>query len=391
MAVVYADLRFARSPAQEPPTTDLSQIYGEWEVTYENVKPLREQGERREDSSTPVLRRWLHRFSAVHSPYVTVCLMPICLVLLGATIRLSVDLSQMSHLHEEIAGQFEKLQEDHRALNATLLDTILQKEQDLQGKEEMLIKTRAELEKTQNLLGTSRGSNTDMNQRLEATVRQRNQLQSDLRDCQMDLQRKMVELGETSGQRTSCQNELNSCRWDQGTINNHYRQSQSSVADKSKQLNTAQGNLAKAQWELQNVKNNLKETERNLDEIRRSDAQKGKNLLALQQQWSEVQQCVSVSCKNPSNAEIGPYNDPFNYCPDVWQQIGDQCYYFSNESKYRLASEIFCRGTGAVLAKIEESDDILKEMITKSSRSYWIGLKKVEHSNLFHWSDNSKQ
>ncbi|OCU02834.1 B-cell differentiation antigen CD72 [Xenopus laevis] len=392
MAVVYADLRFARSPAQEPPPTDLSQIYGEWEVTYENVKPLREQGEWRGESSTPTLRHWLHRFSAVHSPYVTACLLPICLVLLGATIRLSVLLSQVSQLHEETAGQLEKLQEDHRALNATQLGTILQQEQDLHWKEKMLINTRAELEKMQNLLTNSRGSNTEMNQSLDITVKQRNQLQSDLSGCRTELETKKEELGRMSSQQTSCQTELRSCNWDKERINNIYKQSQKSLSDTNTKLKASEENLDWAQRELQNVKNNLQETQRNLEEIRESDEQKGKNLSALQKQWSEVQQCVS--CESHNNLESGPYNDPFDYCPDMWEQIEDQCYYFSSESQYRLQSETACRRTGAVLAKIEESDDILKDMIAKSSHSYWIGLKKVElpdKANIFQWSDNTSQ
>ncbi|KAE8636993.1 hypothetical protein XENTR_v10003255 [Xenopus tropicalis] len=392
MAVVYADLRFARTPAQEPPHTDLSQIYGEWGVTYENVTPLREHGEGRKDSHTPVLRRWLNRFLALHSPYVTACLLPICLVLLGATIRLSVRLSQVSHLHEETASQLEKLQEEHRDLNATLLGTIVWKEHELEVKEEILKQTRAELEQTQYLLGNSRGSNTETNQRLDTAIKQKNKFQSDFNVCQVDLQRKAAELDQNSRQLTSCQWSLDSCAQEKININNNYRRLQNFLSDKTKKLEAAQKTLSDTQRELLTVRNVLRETERNLEETRESDAQRGKNLSALQQRWSEVQQCVS--CENHKNGESGAYDDPFDYCPDVWEQIGDQCYYFSSESQYRLQSETACRSSGAVLAKLEESDDILKKMIAKSSRSYWIGLKKVEHqgqTNLFRWSDNSSQ
>ncbi|PIO30864.1 hypothetical protein AB205_0050930 [Aquarana catesbeiana] len=147
---------------------------------------------------------------------------------------------------------------------------------------------------------------------------------------------------------------------------------------------------------LQQIQSRLHESQRNTQEqLEMLNNMEGRlseledNLKKLEYKLSEQEekQCNQVESlgDNVSGSEL----HSSIICPEGWRQIDKTCYYFSSESKVRIKAAEDCTRKKATLAKIQESDSILKAMVEADRRSFWIGLRRV--NNTWKWSDESLQ
>ncbi|XP_075043448.1 uncharacterized protein LOC142102601 [Mixophyes fleayi] len=384
MAVVYADLRFVRSS----PQTDVTQVhsYDDWDITYENVTSLRENEEREDDtpSKTKGLRGVFDRFAQ----YITIILSLIFLIALTAIIGLSICLSQLSHNKQETAARLEQLRGRHEDLNSSLINNILMKDAAAQLLEKVLSQTRAELEQTKKSLDKIQEQWRTTNQQLQKTIQEKEDSESSSKRLQDNLR-------STENKLQVKQNELTRCESNLGRINSQSRESAQALnqvrtylSNTQNKLRTTENNLRSKVTELSDTKRDLQKVSRDLSESRELEEQQRKNLTDHIQRLSDAEQCIHTSCHSDKNMHGMNYNG-FAYCTSGWQQIDDNCYYFSNEKTARIYAEGDCQRRGATLAKIDEDDSIMREFINRSQKSYWIGLQKVDKT--WQWPDKTNK
>ncbi|PIO31555.1 hypothetical protein AB205_0214610 [Aquarana catesbeiana] len=79
-------------------------------------------------------------------------------------------------------------------------------------------------------------------------------------------------------------------------------------------------------------------------------------------------------------------------CPDLWINIHDKCYFFSENKKIRLLSDKECEKNGSRLAQVKEKT--LQRLVNITGKEFWVGL------TTFHiyggvwtgkWPDGSKE
>ncbi|MEE6519908.1 hypothetical protein FKM82_017680 [Ascaphus truei] len=142
----------------------------------------------------------VQNLSALCCQYRTAFLLLICLLLLAVTIGLSVRLSLVSQHRDSTTALLEHLREEHGALNDSLSNNIHMNEAAYGVIEEMLRKTRAELEQTRNSLNKSQEQLETTYQELENTKEQKNVLEFASQGYQEDLRKERDTLRDKDGQ-----------------------------------------------------------------------------------------------------------------------------------------------------------------------------------------------
>ncbi|XP_063813556.1 C-type lectin domain family 4 member F-like [Pseudophryne corroboree] len=381
MAVVYADLRFARSSHK----TDAAQVptHEDWGLTYENVTSLRENEERK--TTTPPKPNALRGACDLLTPYITAILSLLFLTFLAATIGLSVRLSQVSQNKHEVAARLEGLWGQHDDLNSSLTSKILTKDAEAQKLGEVLRQTKAELEQTKTYLDKSQEELRTKTQQLQRTIKEKEDLESKSRSLQDNVRNLNNKLQE---KQTECDTNLRQAESQFRSCSQTLAQSKTSLTDTERKLRTTQNNLYSKDRELTVTKKDLQKVRSDLSQSSQSAGVLRKSLNDKTQILSDAEECFRNSCEGGRNLYDVGYGG-FSYCPGTWKEINGKCYYFSSDEKMRYIAEEYCKKRGATLAKIEENDHIIKELIRKNVKSYWIGLRKV--GKMWQWPDMSTQ
>jgi len=76
-------------------------------------------------------------------------------------------------------------------------------------------------------------------------------------------------------------------------------------------------------------------------------------------------------------------------CEEGWEENGDHCYYFSNETKNWFAAESFCQGEGGHLASIHSdvTNDFIWERMIRNKNLFWIGGTDTGEEGVWKWTD----
>ncbi|XP_069819462.1 C-type lectin domain family 4 member F-like [Dendropsophus ebraccatus] len=380
MAVVYADLRFTRTSGQvtgDPP----EQPAEDWDITYENLTPPKQ----REDK-TQSPRECLRGFPAL-PPYVTTTLIILSCTLMMVVIGLSVRLSQVSELQLNTAAKLQQLRGEHQDLGSRFTQNNLRKDSMIQTLTENQRQTKQELEKIQATLRGEQEKWTATTQDLQRAVKEKKdtvstlqRLQDDLLSSENSLRRKQEEL-------SSCEGNLRSLHSEKSTSDSQLAQTRRDLQTSQTRLQQKENTITHINRDLYQERKSLRETQYNLAEKGKESEQQRKKLSALEQRLNEAGKCLTgQACSDILNYDEN-ITDAVHFCPAGWQQIGDLCYYFSTERKTRIDADHHCWSQSATLAKVEDEDSVLKDLITRTAGSYWIGLSRLEKSWV--WSDKT--
>ncbi|XP_072254057.1 CD209 antigen-like protein D, partial [Pyxicephalus adspersus] len=145
-------------------------------------------------------------------------------------------------------------------------------------------------------------------------------------------------------------------------------------------LSTEKADLARKTEELSTVRKTLSDLQ---EEQEKSQLQL-KKLHDLEEKMRVAKNCFFKTCDGEKNEEK---SDMAAICPWGWKKIDEMCYYFSSQSDVRYKAAEDCKMKNATLAKIQDSDSTLKDLIRKEGKSFWIGLSKIH--NEWKWSDGS--
>ncbi|XP_056408820.1 B-cell differentiation antigen CD72-like [Hyla sarda] len=382
MAVVYADLRFTRASGQvtggPPEPTD-----EDWDITYENI-PAPKQ---REDPTQPS-RRCLRGFPAP-PPYVTITLILLSCTLMMVIIGLSVRLSQVSELHLNTRAELQQLQGEHEDLGSRFTQSNLRKDSMVQELRENQSQTQQDLEKTRAALQEVQEKWTTATQELQKTIREKEDTKSTLRRLQDDLQSTKNDLGGKQEELSRCENNLGLISSQKWTFESQLSKTRNILQNTQSNLRLTENNLSQKNGELNNVKKSLQNVQKNLMEKEKYSAQQSKKLSDLDQRLSEAGKCLTgAPCSGVADVLEDP-KDVFEYCPKDWHEIGNRCYYFSMKKTYRSHAEYECAKPFSSLARVEDEDSVLRDLIGRTGGSYWIGLQKV--GNNWVWPDKTNK
>uniref|UniRef100_A0A8C3RRM4 C-type lectin domain-containing protein n=1 Tax=Chelydra serpentina TaxID=8475 RepID=A0A8C3RRM4_CHESE len=83
----------------------------------------------------------------------------------------------------------------------------------------------------------------------------------------------------------------------------------------------------------------------------------------------------------------GPSSPKVRPCPEDWICFGQNCYYFSTDTKSLDASKEYCASHGATLPVIKEELQLENIKRLRQNHYYWIGLRKEAAG--WQWDDGS--
>ncbi|KAM8960971.1 uncharacterized protein RCH25_036778 [Pelodytes ibericus] len=301
-----------------------------------------------------------------------------CIMIYVLIVHLSSHLSSVNQERDQMVYSLHQLREEHVSLNSTLTSNMVTKDKVTQTMEEVLRKTRAELDRTRDLLN-------ERQDELDSAMNQRQVLQSSLNSCHIDIENVKDQLHETEQQQSRCVSDLRVSQQQRDLSNQNLNRVRRSLMDTQDNLKMAQGQLTAKENELSSTKRDLRQATQSLQGSKSAAENLRKDFTTLSQKWTAAQACVPANCETRNDDYL--QLEPFEFCPSGWKRIDHICYYFSRETTYRLAANEDCTKRGGTLAKIDDDNHELKTWIQQSKKSYWIGL--IKSNNQYQWADKT--
>ncbi|KAM4819809.1 C-type lectin domain family 2 member D11-like [Thomomys bottae] len=84
-----------------------------------------------------------------------------------------------------------------------------------------------------------------------------------------------------------------------------------------------------------------------------------------------------------------PQHSLFSSCPREWIGFGNQCFYFSEDTRNWTSSQDFCASSGANLATFDTIHDLNFLKRHKDLYDHWIGLRRESSKHSWKWADNT--
>ncbi|XP_073468164.1 uncharacterized protein [Aquarana catesbeiana] len=366
------------------------------EIAYKNVSPVIDIQGGGQKSRAKAKRG----FCSGRYFLITLCV--ISLTSLTAIIALSIQLFQVSQQHDETVIRLEKLQREHEHMNSSLSGDTDTKESVVWALREALTRTEEELETTHFDLLKSHEEGKIIHQKLERTIQEKAETANTVKKLRGDLVDTGNKLEEKENELTRCEDNLESVNLQKRNVDQTISHMRNSLSDVQQKLKIKEDILSKKDRELDDTKRTINQVQQSLRDVqeelkklsnleeRLSDLEEGlsdmeEELSDLKKKLGGAAQCFRKSCEDGRGLEL----HFGSICPGGWKQIGETCYYFSTENKVRYKAGEDCKKKNATLAKIQESDSILKMMIKKDGRSFWIGLRRTDGA--WKWWDGSVQ
>ncbi|KAM3936633.1 uncharacterized protein RB166_014320 [Leptodactylus fuscus] len=303
-------------------------------------------------------------------------------------IALSIRLSQVSERHHNTMAELQDLQGEHDDLGSSFIQNNLRKDAIMQSLKEAQRETKQALDKTSAELQEVQEKWRTTTQELQRTTREKEDTAAALRRLQDVLQSTETQLRGKQEELRSCEDELRSISSQKMTADRSLTETRSSLQTTLEKLRAKETSLLQKDRELSKVRSNLQDMQNKLDEKTKYSEQEKKMWSNLEQRLRDAGKCfTNMACSDVLDTD-GSTPDFFDFCPPGWQQIDDMCYYFSNERKPRVYAEYDCEQRSAQLAKVDDEDSSLMDLIKKLAGGYWIGLHKSEKGSWM-WPDQS--
>ncbi|KAM4819837.1 C-type lectin domain family 2 member D11-like [Thomomys bottae] len=84
-----------------------------------------------------------------------------------------------------------------------------------------------------------------------------------------------------------------------------------------------------------------------------------------------------------------PEHSLYSSCPREWIGFGNQCFYFSEDTRNWTSSQDFCASSGANLATFDTIQD-LNFLKKHKGYDHWIGLRRESSKHSWKWADNTE-
>nr|XP_033814170.1 C-type lectin domain family 4 member M-like [Geotrypetes seraphini] len=390
-AVTYAELRFTKPPPWNPkpltsdaaPSASFSEMDHDGEITYANINISQTSPEihRKQEVCAVCQTCWTQNTRLI--------LALSCLFLLATTMGLVGKLFQVSQSLKESTEYIQQISHDHENLSSSLALRISTKEATLSDTEQKLRETEQELDRTKNNLQATFKDLDHIQQQLVETTKKFHVTEETLRKTQENLSETMKTLSERGNTLQETQERLRNTESALTRTEEKLRVSENTLLDTKNRLRTTESHLSSAKKELNLRENSLSRIRGSLRTEQQRCMQMDTSLRDLKEKWSNAQKCLFDMCSQ-STFPSSDVSERFKYCPSSWILLDEKCYFFSEEEKARIHSEMYCTSENSQLVSIKDSNTELKGYVRRKQKNYWIGLSQGE-KNIWKWSDGTRE